>query len=111
MKNLKIRSQGQNLVSQKTQLLETAAEMGVAGGTLKSMVLQEMAGKEAGRSSSTSFRPAFFRITPRISWQEEKQREWGFMPRASNWQGVPDAVSCTRLIAYREDKHKHKQKP
>ena len=80
MKNLKIRSQGQNLVSQKTQRLETAAGMGAAGGTLKSMVLQETAGKEAGRSFSTSFRPAFFRITPRISWQEEKHREWGFMP-------------------------------
>ena len=59
MKNLKIRSQGQNLVSQKTQCLETAAGMGAAGGTLKSMVLQETAGKEAGRSSSTSFREGF----------------------------------------------------
>lgn len=75
--------------------------MGAAGGTLKSMVLQETAGKEVGRSSSTSFRPAFFRITPRISWQEEKQRERGFMPWASNWQAVPDAISGTCLIAYK----------
>lgn len=73
--------------------------MGVAGGTLKSMVLQEMAGKEAGRSSSTSLRPAFSGITPRDQQLAgRKTKRVGIYATSQQLAGVPDAVAAHALL-------------